>query len=117
RIGGMPVGYSERVVWDREGGGRISTTYGSQLLPRSVKDLVAVDTYTEESADATDLLEAGTYVHMTNGAIDTNMRIARGKDGKTFRYEGEKDGKRLAGSFKTKAGLSTDLWFARRFSA
>lgn len=117
RIGGVPVGYSEHVVWDREGGGSISTTYGSQLLPRSATDLVAVDTYTEETLDAKDLLATGSYVHATNGSVDTQVQLSRGKDGKTFRYEGEKDGKRLAGSFRTKAGLSTDLWFARRFAA
>jgi hypothetical protein len=117
RIGGMPIGYSEHVVWDRKGGGRGSATYGAQLLPRGPADLVAIDTYAEEELDAKDLLVSGSYAHVTNGDVDTKMRLTRGKDGKTFRYEGEKEGKPLEGSFRTKAGLSTDLWFARRFAA
>ena len=116
RIGEQVVGYSEHVVWDRKGGGRVAGQYGAQLLPRGPADLVAVDTYSEEEIDAKDLLVKGTYAHVTNGEVDTRMALARGKDGKTFQYEGEKDGKPLAGAFKTKAGLSTDLWFARRFA-
>ncbi len=117
RIGGMAIGYSEHVLWDRKGGGRLSATYGTQLLPRGPTDLVAVDSYAEEEIDAQDLLAAGSYAHVTNGEGDTQIRITRAKDGKTFQYEGDKEGKALHGTFATKAGLSTDLWFARRFAA
>jgi hypothetical protein len=115
RIAGVPVGYAEQVVWDRDGGGRVMATYEAQLMPRSPTDLVAVDSYKEEASDAAGLLLSGSYVHVTNGEIDTRIRLAGGEDGKTFRYEGEKQGKALQGSFTTKAGLATDHWFARRF--
>jgi hypothetical protein len=115
RIAGVAVGYAEQVVWEREGGGRVMATYEAQLMPRSPTDLVAVDSYKEEASDAAGLLLSGSYVHVTNGEIDTRIRLAGGEDGKTFRYEGEKQGKALQGSFTTKAGLATDHWFARRF--
>jgi hypothetical protein len=117
RIAGMPVGYAEQVVWDREGGGRVMATYEAQLVPRSATDLVAVDSYKEEASDAAGLLLSGSYVHVTNGEIDTRIRLAGAEDGKSFRYEGEKQGKALEGTFQTKAGLATDHWFARRFDA
>ncbi len=116
-IAGLPIGYSEHVVWDRKGGGRVATSYGAQLLPRGPTDLVAVDSYSEEEIDAKDLLASGRYAHVTNGEADAKIHLTRGKDGKTFRFEGEKEGKPLRGTFATKAGLSTDLWFARRFAA
>ncbi len=116
-IGGTPIGYSEHILWDRKGGGRVSTSYGAQLMPRGPADLVAVDSYSEEEIDAKDLLASGSYAHVTNGETDTTIHLTRGKNGKTFRYEGEKEGKPLRGTFATKAGLSTDLWFARRFAA
>jgi hypothetical protein len=117
RIGPLTVGYTEHVLSDRAGGGRTSTNHGAQLLPRGGGDLVAIDTASVEEIDAKDLLETGTYAHSTNGDVDTKMRVTRGKDGRTFAYAGEKEGKALEGSFVTKAGLSTDLWFARRFAA
>jgi hypothetical protein len=116
RIGALAIGYAEQVVWDRKGGGRLTSQYGAQLLPRGPANLVAVDSYSGEEVDAKDLLEKGTYAHVTNGEVDARMELTRRKDGKTFAYDGEKDGKPLAGKFKTSAGLSTDLWFARRFA-
>jgi hypothetical protein len=116
RIGPLPVGYAEHVVMRREGGGLVSEQYGAQLLPRGAADLVAVDSSQEEALDGKDLLERGTYVHVTNGDLDLKMSVARGQDGRTYTYDGEKDGKALQGSFPTKAGVSTDLWFARRFA-
>jgi hypothetical protein len=117
RIGPLPTGYTEHVVWDRRGGGRVAASYTAQLLPRGPADLVAVDSYSEEESDASDLLSAASYAHLTNGDADARIQLTRAKDGRTFRYEGEKDGKALRGSFRTKAGLSTDLWFARRLAA
>lgn len=116
RVGGMAVGYAEHVLWDRKGGGKTSAQYGANLLPRGPADLFAADSYSEEELDAKDLLEQGTYVHVTNADVDARIGLVREKDGKTFRYQGEKDGKPLEGKFKTRAGLSTDLWFARRFA-
>jgi hypothetical protein len=116
RIGPMVTGYTEHVIWDRKGGGRVAATYGAQLLPRGPADLVAIDSYSEEEMDGKDLLAAASYAHVTNGEADARIQLTRAKDGKTYRYEGEKDGKPLKGSFRTKAGLSTDLWFARRFA-
>lgn len=116
RIGGVAIGYTEHVIWDRKGGGRLAASYSAQLMPRGPTDLIAIDGYTEEEIDAKDLLAAGSYAHVTNGDADTQIRLTRQKDGKTFRYEGQKEGKPLQGSFVTRAGLSTDLWFARRFA-
>jgi hypothetical protein len=115
RVQGMPMGFYEHVVWDREGGGSVVASYGSQLMPRTPTELVAIDTYSEEGSDAKDLLVGGSYVHLTNGEIDAKTTVTREEDGRTFRYVGEKDGKSLSGKFRTKAGLATDLWFARRF--
>ncbi len=117
RLGGMAIGYAEHVVWERKEGGRVSASYQTQLLPRGPTDLVAVDSYSEEESDAQDLLASGRYAHVTNGDADAQIRLERAEDGKTFRYEGEKEGKRMEGTFATQAGLSTDLWFARRFAA
>lgn len=117
RLGGMAIGYAEHVVWERKEGGRVSASYQTQLLPRGPTDLVAVDSYSEEESDAQDLLASGRYAHVTNGDADAQIRLERAEDGKTFRYEGEKEGKRIEGTFATQAGLSTDLWFARRFAA
>jgi hypothetical protein len=117
RIGELAIGVSERVVWDREGGGHVVKQRASQLLPRGGADLYALDSTSEEVVDAKDLLEQGVYSHAANGEIDAAMQLTRAQDGVTYRYEGEKDGKRLEGTFATKAGLSTDLWFARRLQA
>jgi hypothetical protein len=117
RVGPLVTGYTEHVVWDREGGGRVAATYGAQLLPRGPADLVAIDSRAEEESDGKDLLARASYAHVTNGEPDARIELSRAKDGTTYRYEGDKDGKPLRGSFRTKAGLSTDLWFARRLAA
>jgi hypothetical protein len=117
RMGSFPTGYTERVVWGRKGGGRVAATYSAHLLPRGPADLVAFDSYAEEEMDGKDLLASGSYAHLTNGEADASIRLTRAKDGKTYRYEGEKDGKRLAGTFKTRAGISTEFWAARRLAA
>lgn len=117
RIGPVPVGFSERVMWAREDGGRTSLTWSAQLLPRSPSEFVAIDTVEREESDARGLLIEATHVHVHNGEVESNFTVTRGEDGKTFRYEGEKKGKKLQGSFKCQAGLATELWFARRFDA
>ena len=117
RIGNLPVGYSERTVGRRKEGGLHSEEYGTQLLPRGPADLVTLDSASVEESDRGDLLARGLYAHVTNAEIDGRMVLVREADGKTYRYDGEKDGKALQGTFTTKAGLSTDLWFARRFAA
>lgn len=116
RIGEVPVGFSEEVVREREGGGRAVEGYSSQLLPRGPAELVAFDGYSREEIDAKDLLESGSYVHATNGEVDTNLALSREKDRRTYAYEGQKGGKPLAGKLRTKAGLSTEQWFARRLA-
>jgi hypothetical protein len=116
RIGPLAVGFAEHVVTRRPGGGVVAEQYEAQLLPRGPADLVAVDGSSAETLDAKDLLERGTYAHVTGGELDVKMTVVRGKDGRGYAYDGEKDGKTLQGTFETKAGLSTDLWFARRFA-
>lgn len=115
RVGEMPVGFTEHVVWDRKGGGRVAKVWTSQLLPRSPTEIVAKDGYAEELYDAKDLLDLGSYASAEGGEISARMKVRRGKDGVSYGYDGEQQGKKLAGSFKTRAGLATDLWFARRF--
>jgi hypothetical protein len=117
RIGPVPVGFSERVVWAREDGGRTSLTWVAQLLPRSPSEFVALDSVEREESDARGLLIEATHVRVQNGELESSFRVTRGEDGKTFRYEGEKAGKKLAGSFESPHGLATELWFARRFDA
>lgn len=115
RVGEVPIGFSERtLVAAREGGGRTVQEYSAQLVPRGPADLVSVDGYSREEIDAKDLLVMGTYVHASNGELDTKMSVTRQKDGTSYAYDGEKEGKKLAGKFKTKAGVSTEFWFARR---
>jgi hypothetical protein len=116
RVGGLAVGYGENVVWKAEGGGRVSEHWGAQLLPRADADLVTMDSTSRETIDGDGLLAGGTYAHSTGGELDTRIELSRDPDGKTYRYEGEKDGKPLQGAFVTKAGLSTELWFARRLA-
>jgi hypothetical protein len=115
RVGEMPVGFTEHVVWDRKGGGRVAKVWTSQLLPRSPTEIVAKDGYSEELYDAKDLLELGSYANAEGGEIAARMKVTRGKDGVSYAYDGEQQGKKLAGTFKSRAGLATDLWFARRF--
>jgi hypothetical protein len=117
RVGELAIGFSERVVWDREGGGRVMKQRSSQLVPRGGADLLATEGTSEETVDAKDLLVKGVFVHGENGEVGATMQLTRDRDGTTYRYEGEKDGKRLEGTFPTTAGLSTDLWFARRLRA
>jgi hypothetical protein len=115
RIGEVPIGFTEHVVWDRKGGGRVAKVWTSQLLLRSATEFVAVDAYSEELYDTKDLLEEGSYANVANGEVNARTRLTRRKDGLTYAYEGEHEGKKLSGTFKTRAGLATDLWFARRF--
>jgi hypothetical protein len=116
RIGGLAIGFAEHLVWKGERGGRVAETWDAQLLPRGDVDLVAMDRTGRETIDADGLLAGGRYAHFTNGEKDAVVDLVRDEDGKTYRYEGEKDGKPLEGSFVTKAGLATDLWFARRLA-
>ena len=104
------------MLWKGEAGGRVAESWGAQLLPRGDVDLVAMDSTSRETIDAEGLLAGGTYGHSTNGELDTRVEVTRQPDGKTYRYEGEKDGKALQGHFLTRAGLATDLWFARRLA-
>lgn len=116
RIGPLAVGYGEHVFTRGEGGRVVHQQIAAQLLPRGPADLMAVDTFAEEVIDGKDLLERGVYVQATNGEVESRMAVVRGKDGRTYAYEGEKDGKTLEGSFPTKAGLASELWFARRLA-
>lgn len=115
RIGEVPIGFTERAIWDRRGGGLVAKVWTSQLLPRSATDFVAKDAYSEELYDTKDLVEQGSYADVANGEVNARTRLTRGKDGVTYAFEGEHEGKKLSGTFKTRAGLATDLWFARRF--
>jgi hypothetical protein len=117
RVGPLDVGFSERVVWAREDGGRTTFTWASQLLPRTPSEFVAIDSVEREESDAQGLLIEATHVRVQNGEVESKFTVTRGEDGKTFRYEGEKAGKKLKGTFKAEAGLATELWFARRFDA
>jgi hypothetical protein len=116
RVGDVPVGFTEHVVWDRKGGGRVAKVWTSQLLPRSPTELVAKDGYAEELYDGKDLLELGSYVNAEGGEIAARMKLTRAKDGVSYAYDGEQEGKKLSGTFRTRSGLATDLWFARRFA-
>jgi hypothetical protein len=117
RIASMAVGYSERVIWPREDGGRTSITWNAQVLPRSPTEIVAIDSVQREESDARGLLLSATHVRVQNGEVESSFTVTRGEDGKTFRYQGEKAGKKLEGTFQSKAGLATELWFARKFDA
>lgn len=114
RIAGMEVGYAERVVWDRQGGGRVLTVTTSMLMPRSPTDQVALEIFSEEGIAEDGLIEVGTYVHATNGELDQRMKVERQDGGDAYAYEGEKSGKRLSGTLTAAGGLASDLWFARR---
>jgi hypothetical protein len=117
RIGPMPIGFSERVIWPRPDGGRTTRTWGAQILPRTPSELAVADTFEQEDSDAQGLLIEATHVHVENGEVESRFHLTRGEDGKTYRYSGEKSGKKLEGTFPSKAGLATELWFARRFDA
>lgn len=116
-IGSVPVGFSERVMWTREDGGLTTLTWTAQLLPRSPTEFVALDSVEREESDARGLLIEATHVRVQNGEVDSNFTVSRGEDGRTFRYQGEKAGKKLQGTFKSEAGLATEPWFARQFDA
>jgi len=117
RIGGVAVGYGERDLYRGEHGAHLSEEYSAQILPRGGGDFIAMDGVSRQQSDRDDLLERATFVDVTNGELAARIALQRGEDGRTFRYDGEKDGKALQGTFTTKAGLSTDLWFARRFAS
>lgn len=116
RVGPLVVGFSERAIWQTETGGRRVEQTTAMLLPRGPADLIAADTSSREVLDRKDLVVEGVYVQGANGELDTIMRIGRAADAVTYAYEGKKDGKELKGSFKTQAGLSSELWFARRLA-
>jgi hypothetical protein len=117
KVGEIPVGYAERVIWETGGGGRESLSWTAQLLPRTPSELVALDGFTRDVSDAAGLLLEKTSVNVQNGEVESRFTVKRGKGRKTFTYEGEKAGKALKGTFKAKAGLATELWFARQLDA
>lgn len=117
RISSVPVGFSERAIWGREGGGRMVATYATMLLNRSQSEFVAMDQVTVEEVDGEGLLSGGSYVDVVNGEVELKSTVAREKDGKTYRYDAQKSGKALQGDFVAEGGLATDLWFARQFDA
>jgi hypothetical protein len=116
RVGPLVVGYGERAIWRTERGGRRIEQATAALLPRGPADVLAVDTSSREFLDPKDLVVEGVYAQGTNGEVDTTMKISRAADGLTYAYDGKKDGKELKGRFKTHAGLSSELWFARRLA-
>jgi hypothetical protein len=116
RVGNLPVGFGERAVWRRKEGGLRAEEHGTQLLPRGPADLVTLDSVSVEELDRGDLLARGTFAQVTNGELDGRMVLVREPDGKTYRYDGEKDGKPLQGTFATAGGISSDLWLARRLA-
>jgi hypothetical protein len=113
-IGELPVGYEERVLRPREGGGRTSVTYSALFLPRTPAELATLDTISIEVSDADGLLLERTFVEAQNGQVESQLKVTRGEDRRTFTYEGTKSGKKLSGSFQSKAGLATEFWFAKR---
>jgi hypothetical protein len=114
RTAGLPVGYVERQLWNRPSGGRVTITYESMLLPRSEKELTTVDEFTREESDAAGLLTTVHAARALDGALDLDVQLSEGAKPRTFDYRGEKAGKPISGTFRTRDGLASELWFARQ---
>ncbi len=115
-LGGLQVGYVERQIWEREGGGRVAITREAMLLPRSDKALLGVDEYTREESDASGLLTAVQAAHALDGQLDLDVQLSPGDAPRTFAYEGRRAGKAIEGTFRAREGLASELWFARRLA-
>lgn len=116
-VAGLPVGYVERSIWEKEGGARFSLTYEAMILPRSPRDLMAIDQFTAEGSDAAGLLTSARAVHAVNGELDLDVELTPGDAPGTFAFKGTKAGKELAGTFTAREGLASELWFAQRLVA
>ena len=117
RIGDLTVGVQEKVIWDRQGGGRVVEAYTAMLLPRSRNEFVAMDSFSSEASDASGMLVGQREVHAQNGEIDHVMDLEAQEGGRTFAYEGTKDGKPLKGTFQSEKGIAAEAWFSRQYDA
>jgi hypothetical protein len=116
-VAGRPIGYVERAIWEKAGGGRVAITWEAMVLPRSPKDLMGIDEYTLEESDAAGLITRVQTVHALNGELDLDVRLEPGAAPRTFAYKGQKAGKAIEGTFRAREGLASELWFARRLAA
>jgi len=108
KVGELRVGYSEVQVWNAEGGGFITKSYSSMVLPRG-EDLFVADNLRRSKADAAGTLEEEVFVNVVNGEVATKVTVGRQAPDK-YKYEGTQSGKPISGEFATTAsGLASDV--------
>jgi hypothetical protein len=109
----LPVGF-HKVILAREGAARQIHSTGLLMLPVSQSELRIQDEITIETLDEKDRLNEGTWVEASGGAVTMKLQLKRVK-GALYRYEGDVQGKKIAGELRAKepAGLPSTVTSAR----
>ena len=108
KLGDKAIGYTETLVWSREGGGAVIERRGSAIVPRAPQ-LGSADTLQLLRTDAAGFIESGHYVDAENAEISVSIDLVRQDGGSDYRATGRREGQRVDAHFSTARGLDSDL--------
>jgi hypothetical protein len=111
-LNGRKVGFSERVVRDREGGGLVIDSIEAVLLAAGPNKLLAEDRRVVEVAAADGVLDEQHFVQTKNGQVVSQVDLTR-KEKFHYAYSGAQGGKSIEGRFDTPSGIPSILLVAR----
>jgi hypothetical protein len=100
-VDGHPTGFTRSAILAGDGGNTLYLEISSSLVPRSESDLMVEDTARTKTMDKQGRVVAMTYAKSEGGEVsdDVKLKLVGGRE---YRYEGTHQGKKVAGSLKTK---------------
>lgn len=110
----QPVGWLQRSILSRDGGGSVSMTFMTLALLPSPTELTAIDSTQVDLTNAQDRLLKTTFARAINGTVDQRVELKADPKKRAYRYSATLSGKRIGGTFSTQHDLHSDLWVAKR---
>jgi hypothetical protein len=113
RIGELPTGFTRTVVYDLPGGGKSNEVHSTSFALRTPSELSAKDDARSEEWDKNGRIASIEYAEGDGGALSERIQVKRAS-GREYKFEGTYEGKKISGTFKTKApqGLLGDAQVA-----
>lgn len=116
RLKDLPVGFEEHHLTKQRDGTTTWVSVSAEIVPRSPKDLATEDSYHVETVAADGTILEEISVHTSGGELERQLKLSRQEGTTTYAWSGTISGKKVDGSFPTKAGLASDALVARRYA-
>jgi hypothetical protein len=102
-VNDVPAGFDKVEIFRDQAGNRKIVTLSLLLLLRSPTDLIALDSATIITVDASGMVLDGRYVRVENARSTLDLKLRRAA-GKKYEFAGTAQGKPISGSFPVKDG-------------